>query len=62
MGRPPLGNERSDLARLYTLWYNDYYNHPELKVRLPDAFIDFECVSDEGEVDEESKGECTSIL
>jgi hypothetical protein len=62
MGRPPLGNERSDLARLYTLWDNDYYDHPELKMRLPDAFIDFECVTDEGEVDEESKGECTSIL
>ncbi len=62
MGRPPLGNERSDLSRLYTLWDNGYYDHPELEMRLPDAFIDFECVTEQGEVDDESKGECTSIL
>ena len=62
MGRPPLGNERSDLARLYNLWGNGYYDHPELDMRLPDAFIEFDCLTEEGKVDPESKGECTSIL
>lgn len=62
MGRPPLGNERSDMARLYNLWDGGYYDHPELGLRLPDAYIDFECVTEEGRVDEDSKGECTSIL
>jgi hypothetical protein len=62
MGRPPLGSERSDLARLYNLWTNGYYDHPRLGERLPDSFIDYRCVTEEGEVDEQSRGECTSIL
>ncbi|QDG54921.1 DUF1549 domain-containing protein [Persicimonas caeni] len=62
MGRPPLGSERSDLARLYNLWHNGYYDHPHLGERLPDAFIEYECVTDEGEVNSETKGACTSVL
>ena len=62
MGRPPLGNERSDLARLYTLWDSGYQDHEQLDLRLPDAYIDYECIDDQGRVDEETRGECTSIL
>ncbi|MFW5966695.1 MAG: hypothetical protein ACOCV2_04205 [Persicimonas sp.] len=62
MGRPPHENERSDLARLYTLWHNGYYDHPRLGDRIPDAFIEYECVTDDGEVDPDSKGACTSVL
>jgi hypothetical protein len=62
MGRPPLGSERSDLARLYNLWHNGYYDHPQLGERLPDSFIEYECVTDDGAVDPETKGACTSIL
>jgi hypothetical protein len=62
MGRPPLGNERSDLARLYNLWDNGYYDHERLGMRLPDAFVEYECLDDQGNVDPETKGECTSIL
>lgn len=62
MGRPPLGSERSDIARLYNLWTNGYYDHPQLGDRLPDAFIEFDCVDDDGNIDPETKGECTSVL
>ncbi|MFU8805087.1 MAG: hypothetical protein ACNA8W_14835 [Bradymonadaceae bacterium] len=62
LGRPPLGHERSDIARLYGLWHNGYYDHPHLGMRLSDSFIEYRCVDDNGEVDEDSKGECTSIL
>src|SRR5690606_22991082 len=30
LGRPPFGDERSDLGRLYTVWDNNYYDHPQL--------------------------------
>lgn len=59
MGRPPLGSERSDLARLYTLWTNGYYDHPQLGMRLPDAFLQYRCLDEEGN---EDPGQCTSIL
>lgn len=62
LGRPPYANERADLARLYTLWGNGYYDHPVLQARLPDATIDYRCITDEGTVDEGAKGECTSVL
>lgn len=62
LGRPPFDNERSDMARLYTLWGNGYYDHPTLGMRLPDAVVQFACLNENGEVDEERKGECTSIL
>lgn len=62
LGRPPLGAERSDIARLYTLWYNGYYDHPELGMRLSDAHIRYRCVDDDGNIDPETRGECTSIL
>ncbi len=62
MGRPPLGNERSDLGRLYTLWDNGYVDHPELGMRLPDSIIRFRCLNDAGEPDPSALGECTSIL
>ncbi|RAL23139.1 hypothetical protein DL240_08125 [Lujinxingia litoralis] len=62
MGRPPLGSERSDLARLYALWTNGYYDHPTLGMRLSDAYIRYRCVDDEGQIDPNSRGECTSIL
>lgn len=62
MGRPPLGSERSDIGRLYSLWQNGYYDHPQLGIRLPDAVLRYRCLTEEGEVDEASAGECTSIL
>ncbi|MBA2662208.1 MAG: hypothetical protein H0U74_07920 [Bradymonadaceae bacterium] len=62
LGRPPLGHERSDMARLYVLWTNGYYDHPQLGMRLPDAFIRYRCLDNEGKVDPGTKGECTSIL
>lgn len=52
LGRPPFGNESADLGRLYHLWRNDYYDHPQLGVRLPDAYIRYDCL--------EQTGECTS--
>ncbi len=61
LGRPPFGDERSDMGRLYNLWENHYYDHPQLGMRLPDAFIRYRCVDDHGEVDPLSAGECTSI-
>lgn len=62
LGRPPLGHERSDMARLYSLWHNGYYDHPQLGMRLSDSFIQYRCITEDGEVDENTKGECTSIL
>jgi hypothetical protein len=62
MGRPPLGSERSDIARLYTLWNNGYYDHPQLGMRLPDAEIGYRCIDDAGNPDPNNSGECTSIL
>ena len=60
--RPPLGNERSDIARLYNLWSNGYYDHPQLGIRLPDSYIRYRCVDDQGEREAQAAGECTSIL
>ena len=62
VGRPPLGAERSDIARLYTLWDTGYYDHPELGMRLSDAHINHRCVDDDGNIDEDTRGECTSVL
>ena len=62
LGRPPLGSERSDIARLYALWHNGYYDHPELGMRISDAHIRHRCVDDDGNVDPDTRGECTSIL
>lgn len=63
LGRPPYDNERSDMARLYVLWQNGYFDHPALGVRLPDAVIGFRCLNEAGtEPDPESAGECTSVL
>ena len=61
LGRPPFERERADLARLYTLWSNDYVDHPSLG-RVPDAFIRFRCVDDEGRRDPAEAGECASTL
>ncbi len=60
LGRPPFGDERSDLGRMYTLWDNNYYDHPQLGMRLPDAYIRYRCVDDEGRQSAGS-GECTSV-
>lgn len=62
LGRPPYEDERSDMARLYTLWGNGYYDHPALGMRLPDAVIRYQCIDDNGAVDPLTKGECTSVL
>lgn len=62
LGRPPYENERSDMARLYVLWTNGYFDHPGLGIRLPDAVIGYRCVDAQGRVDEAAKGECTSVL
>lgn len=61
LGRPPYENERADMGRLYALWNNDYFEHPHIGT-LPDATIEYKCVTDSGKVDENAKGECTSIL
>jgi hypothetical protein len=61
LGRPPFGDERSDMGRLYNLWDNHYYDHPQLGMRLPDAFIRYRCVDEKGNPDALSAGECTSI-
>lgn len=60
LGRPPYEHERADLARLYRLWNNGYFDHPHVG-RLPDAFIDFACVDSNGRPDASTIGECTSI-
>lgn len=48
LGRPPFGDESPDLGRLYHLWTNDYYDHPQLGVRLPDAYIHYDCLQQTG--------------
>lgn len=62
LGRPPLGPELADMSRLYTLWYNDYYDHPDLGMRLPDAHIRYRCIDENGDPDPTTRAECTSIL
>ncbi len=62
VGRPPYDDERADMAKLYGLWENGYFDHPELGIRLPDAFIEHRCIGDLGEIDEETSGECTSVM
>ena len=62
LGRPPFEHERADMARLYRLWHSGYYDHPQLGMRLPDAFIRFRCLDEDGTVDEVAKGECASVL
>lgn len=61
LGRPPFEWERSDLARLYVLWENDYYDHPSFG-RSPDAYIRYRCIDEDGQRDADSAGECTSIV
>ena len=60
MGRPPYASERSDLGRLYAHWTNGYFDHPYIG-RVPDAFIRYPCVDDNGDPDPENEGQCTSI-
>lgn len=62
VGRPPYDNERADMAKLYALWENGYLDHPEMGLRVPDAVIEHRCVGDDGKVDEEQAGACTSVL
>lgn len=62
MRRPPLAHEQADMGRLYNLWSNGYYDHPDLQMRLPDAHIRYRCIDDEGNPDPETKSECTSVL
>lgn len=61
LGRPPYERERADLARLYVLWDNHYYEHPSFG-RVPDAFIRHRCITDEGERNAQTAGECASVL
>jgi len=61
LGRPPFERERADLARLYVLWDNHYYEHPSFG-RVPDAFIRHRCITKSGERDPETAGECASVL
>ncbi len=62
LGRPPFGEERADLGKLYTLWDNNYYDHPQLGMRLPDAYIRYRCVDDRGREDPNTVGQCTSTI
>ena len=62
LGRPPFDNERADMANLYRLWSNDYFDHPELGIRVPDAFINHSCVDEDGDIDPNTVGQCTSLL
>lgn len=61
LGRPPYAGERSDMARLYRLWNNGYWDHPHVGV-LPDAYVEFACVNENGDRDGSTIGECTSVL
>lgn len=61
LGRPPYENERSDMARLYTLWQNGYWEHPYIGL-VPEPYIAYECVGVDGNVDPEAVGRCTSVL
>ncbi|QQR89401.1 MAG: hypothetical protein IPJ88_14520 [Myxococcales bacterium] len=61
LGRPPDENERSDLARLYSLWLNDYHDHQVLGMRLPDSWLQYRCVNENGVRDPATVGECTSV-
>ncbi len=62
MGRPPFDDERADLGRLYATWQRGYYDHPALNMRVPDSFVRFPCLDEEGEVDPLRRGQCTSVL
>jgi hypothetical protein len=62
LGRPPFDNERADMGRLYALWHDGYVEPPQLNMRLPDSFIRFRCLDENGAVDQSRKGECTSVL
>lgn len=63
VGRPPFENERADMSKLYSLWSNGYFDHPELGMRLPDAFVQHKCLTEDGtEIDENTAGACTSVL
>lgn len=62
MGRPPLGSELADMSRLYEVWWNGYYDHPDLQMRLPDAHIHFPCTDEDGMIDPVLKARCTSTL
>ncbi|MEE9384649.1 MAG: hypothetical protein V3V08_14690 [Nannocystaceae bacterium] len=61
VGRPPYENERSDMARLYTLWENGYWEHPYLGV-VPEPYIRYACVTQQGDTDPQTVGRCTSVL
>lgn len=62
VGRPPFENERADMAKLYALWSNGYFDHPELGMRVPDSFVEHRCVTEHGEINEDTAGACTSVL
>ncbi|MDY7227298.1 hypothetical protein [Hyalangium rubrum] len=63
LGRPPFEHERADMSRLYRLWHSGYYDHPQMAMRMPDAYVRFRCLTEDGsEVDQVKKGECTSVL
>ncbi len=61
VGRPPYDNERVDMSKLYVLWTNGYFDHEELGMRVPDAFIEHRCLNAIGEIDEATAGACTSV-
>lgn len=63
VGRPPFENERAEMSKLYSLWFNGYFDHPELGMRLPDAFVEHKCLTEDGtKIDENTAGACTSVL
>ncbi len=63
LGRPPFEHERADMSRLYKLWHSGYYDHQEMGMRMPDAYVRFRCLTEDGKaVDPVRKGECTSVL
>jgi hypothetical protein len=63
LGRPPFEHERADMSRLYRLWHSGYYDHEQMGMRMPDAYVRFRCLTEDGTaVDPVKKGECTSVL
>ncbi|HEX8699762.1 MAG TPA: hypothetical protein VF815_13045 [Myxococcaceae bacterium] len=63
LGRPPFEHERADMSRLYLLWHSGYYDHQEMGMRMPDAYVRYRCLAEDGKtVDPVRKGECTSVL
>ncbi len=62
LGRPPFEFEKADFGKLFTLWKSSYIDHKPLSMRIPDAFVGYDCVDPNGNVDPALEGQCTSSI